>query len=89
MREAYLQQNGLHEVDRYSPPEKTYRILQGIKTYHDEAFDALDAGVPVDEIQSIDAAPRLNRVGTTPDDEADEFVAEIEEQMKTQLRELY
>jgi len=89
IREAYLQQNALHDVDRYSPPEKTYRILEGIKTFHDEAFEALEAGVPVEEIQSIDATPRLNRVGTTPDDESDEFVAEIEEAMAEQLRELY
>jgi len=89
LREAWLQQNGLHDVDRYSPPEKTYRILEGIKTFHDEAFDALDAGVPVDEIQSIDAAPQLARIGTTPDDEADEFVSEIESKMAEQLRELY
>jgi len=89
IREAYLQQNALHDVDRYSPPEKTYRILEGIKTFNDEAFEALDAGVPVEEIQSIDATPRLNRVGTTPDDEADEFVAEIEDDIAEQLRELY
>ena len=89
LREAWLQQNGLHEVDRYSPPEKTFRILEGIKTFHDEAFEALDAGVPVDEIQNIDATPRLGRVGTTPDDEADEFVTDIEENMAEQLRELY
>jgi V/A-type H+-transporting ATPase subunit A len=89
LREAWLQQNALHEVDRYSPPEKTFRILEGIKTFNDEAFDALDAGVPVEEIQDIDATPRLNRVGTTPDDEADEFVSEIEDDIKEQLRELY
>ncbi len=89
LREAYLQQNGLDEVDRYSPPEKTYRILQGIKSFNDEAFEALDAGVPVEEIQSVEAAPRLNRIGTTPDDEADEFVSDIEESLAEQLRELY
>jgi len=89
IREAYLQQNALHDVDRYSPPEKTYRILEGIKTFHDEAFEALDAGVPVEEIQSIDATPRLNRVGTTPDDEVEEFVSEIESDIADQLRELY
>jgi V/A-type H+-transporting ATPase subunit A len=89
LREAWLQQNALHDVDRYCPPEKTFRILEGIKTFNDEAFDALEAGVPVDEIQSIDAAPQLDRIGTTPDDEADEFVSEIEDEITEQLRELY
>jgi V/A-type H+-transporting ATPase subunit A len=89
LREAYLQQNALHDVDRYCPPEKTYRLLEAIRTFNDEAFRALEAGVPVEEIQSIDAAPRLNRVGTTPDEEAEAFIEEIEEQITEQLRELY
>jgi V/A-type H+-transporting ATPase subunit A len=89
LREAWLQQNALHDVDRYSPPEKTFRILEGIKAFNDEAFEALDAGVPVEEIQDIDAPPRLNRIGTTPDDEVEEFVSEIEDDIAEQLRELY
>ena len=89
LKEAWLQQNALHDVDRYCPPEKTYEMLGAIKTFNDEAFDALDAGVPVDEITDIDALPRLNRIGTTPDDEAEEFVEELEADMTEQLRALY
>ena len=74
-------------MDRYCPPEKTYAILSGIKTFHDEAFEALDAGVPVEEIQDIDAAPRLNRIGTT--EEWESFVEELEADITEQLRELY
>jgi V/A-type H+-transporting ATPase subunit A len=89
IREAYLQQNALHDVDRYSPPEKTYRILEAIRTYHDEAFEALDSGVPIEEIQSIDGPPRLNRAGTTPDDEVDEYLSDVEDEIATELRGLY
>jgi len=89
IREAFLQQNALHDVDTNCPPEKTYLILGAIRTYSDEAFEALDAGVPVDEITDIDAAPRLNRIATTPDDEAEEFVEELEAEMTDQLRDLY
>ena len=87
LREAWLQQNAFHDVDRYCPPEKTSRMLEAIKTFNDEAFRALDAGVPVEEIQSIDAAPRLNRMGTAEDYE--EFTAEVEEQITEELREKY
>ncbi|AEH36460.1 ATP synthase subunit A [Halopiger xanaduensis] len=87
LREAWLQQNALHDVDTYCEPEKTYRMLQAIKTFNDEAFEALDAGVPVDEIQDIDAAPRLNRMGTAEDWE--DFIGEIEADLKEQLRALY
>lgn len=87
LREAFLQQNALHDVDMYSAPEKTYRIMGAIKTYNDEAFDALDAGVPVEEITDIDAAPRLNRIGTT--EEYEEFIADIEASIEEQLQEKY
>ncbi|PSQ17722.1 ATP synthase subunit A [Halobacteriales archaeon QS_8_69_26] len=87
IREAFLQQNAFHDVDRYCPPEKTYAILGAIKTFNDEAFDALDAGVPVEEITDIDAAPRLNRIGTEEDWEP--MVEQVEENITQQLRELY
>ncbi|WP_435076402.1 ATP synthase subunit A [Halococcus sp. AFM35] len=87
LREAFLQQNALDDVDAYSAPEKTYLIMQAIKTYNDEAFAALDAGVPVEEITSIDAAPRLNRIGTT--EEYEEFIEDIETNIESQLREKY
>ncbi|WP_440006798.1 ATP synthase subunit A [Halomicrococcus sp. SG-WS-1] len=89
IREAFLQQNALHDVDTNCPPEKTYLILKAIETYNDAAFEALDAGVPVEEITDIEAAPRLNRIATTPDDEADAFVADLEEDIKAELREKY
>jgi V/A-type H+-transporting ATPase subunit A len=89
LKEAWLQQNALHDVDRYCPPEKTYEILGAIKTFNDEAFDALDAGVPVEEIMDADALPRLNRIGTTPDDEAADFVEDLEDDIAEQLRALY
>jgi V/A-type H+-transporting ATPase subunit A len=89
LKEAWLQQNALHDVDRYCPPEKTYEILGAIKTFNDEAFEALDAGVPVDEITDADALPRLNRIGTTPDDEAAAFVDDLEADVTEQLRALY
>ncbi len=87
LREAWLQQNAFHDVDTFCPPEKTYRMLQAIKTFNDEAFNALDAGVPVDEIQDVTAAPRLNRMGTA--EEWDEFIDELEADLESQIRDLY
>jgi len=87
LREAWLQQNGFHPVDTYCPPEKTYRILGAIRTFNDAAFEALDAGVPIEEIIGIDAAPQINRIGVQED--YDEFVDELEADMTSQLQEQY
>jgi len=87
LREAWLQQNAFHDVDTYCSPEKTYRILGAIKTFNDEAFDALDAGVPVEEITDIESLPRLNRIGVQED--YNEFVDELEADIASELREMY
>ena len=89
LREAYLQQDAFHDVDTYSPPEKTFEIVNTSETFNDEAFEALEAGVPVEEIIDIDATARIGRIATTPDDEAASFAADIAEDIQTQLRELY
>ncbi|MFB6136487.1 MAG: ATP synthase subunit A [Halobacteriaceae archaeon] len=89
VREAFLQQDAFHDVDTFCEPEKTYTILGAIRHFNDEAFKALDAGVPVDEIQDIDAAPRLNRIATTPEDEYEAFVEDLKGDITEQLEALY
>jgi V/A-type H+-transporting ATPase subunit A len=87
LREAYLQQNAFHPVDTYCPPEKTYLTLTAIKTYNDEAFDALEAGVPVEEITDVEAAPKINRIGVQED--YVEYIDDLKDELQNELRELY
>jgi V/A-type H+-transporting ATPase subunit A len=87
LREAWLQQDAFHPTDTYCEPEKTFRILRAIRTLNDEAFDALDAGVPIDEITDIDSAARLNRIGVQED--YNEYIDELEADIESELRELY
>ncbi|XVH30308.1 ATP synthase subunit A [Haloferacaceae archaeon DSL9] len=87
LREAYLQQNAFHPTDTFCPPEKTYLILTAIKAFNDEAFAALDAGVPVDEIQAIDSAPQINRIGVQ--EEYEEYVENLKAEITEELRGLY
>ena len=62
-------------------------MLTTIQTFNDEAFDALDAGVPVDEIIDIEALPRINRIGVQDDYEA--YVEELKADIAEQIRSLY
>ena len=87
LREAYLQQNAFHPTDTYCSPQKTFAILGAIRAFNDEAFRALEAGVPVEEITDIEAVPRLNRIGVQEDWE--EYVDELESEIESQLREKY
>ena len=87
LREAYLQQNAFHPTDTFCPPEKTYLILTAIKTYNDEAFDALDAGVPVEDLVSLESTPQINRIGVQ--EEYEEFVADLKDDITEELRGMY
>jgi len=87
IREGWLQQNAFHDVDTYCEPEKTYLMLTAIQHFNEEAFDALEAGVPVEEIIAIDAAARLNRMNTQ--ENYDEYIEELKDDIAGQLRELY
>ncbi|MFB6292825.1 MAG: ATP synthase subunit A [Halonotius sp.] len=87
LREGYLQQDAFHPTDTFCPPEKTYAILTAIKTYNDEAFDALDAGVPVEDLVSLDSTPRINRIGVQEDYE--EYVEELKDDITEELRGMY
>ncbi|OYR83992.1 V-type ATP synthase subunit A, partial [Halorubrum sp. E3] len=87
LREAYLQQNAFHPVDTFCPPEKTYLMLTTIQKFNDEAFDALDAGVPVEEIVDTEAAPRINRIGVQEDYE--EYIEDLKAEITEELRSLY
>ncbi|MDS0296481.1 V-type ATP synthase subunit A [Halogeometricum luteum] len=87
LKEAYLQQNAFNPNDMYCPPEKTFAMLTTIHHFNDEAFQALEAGVPVEEIIEIDAAPRLNRMAVQ--DDWKEYMADLRDDIQTQLRELY
>jgi V/A-type H+-transporting ATPase subunit A len=87
LREAYLQQNAFHPVDTFCPPEKTYLMLTTIETFHDEAFDALEAGVPVEDLVDTEAAPQINRIGVQEDYE--EYIEELKAEITEELRSLY
>ena len=87
LREGYLQQDAFHPTDTFCPPEKTYAILTAIKTYNDEAFDALDAGVPVEDLVSLDSTPRINRIGVQ--EEYEEYVEELKDDITEELRGMY
>ena len=87
LREAYLQQDAFHPTDTFCPPEKTHSILTTIKLLNDEAFDALDAGVPVEDLVSLESAPRINRIGVQEDYE--EYIEELKDDITEELRGMY
>ncbi len=87
IREVFLQQNAFHDVDTYCELDKQFRMLDLIQQYNEHAFEALDAGVPVDEIEDVEAAQRFFDIPVEEDWEP--LVDEIEEQLDNEFQEMY
>ena len=87
IREGWLQQNAFHDVDTYCEPEKTYLMLTAIQHFNEEAFEALEAGVPVEQIVDVESISRLNRMNTQEDFE--NYIYELKDDIADELREHY
>ncbi|MFP4188227.1 MAG: ATP synthase subunit A [Halobacteriales archaeon] len=86
IREVFLQQDAFHDVDTYCDLDKQYELMRLIRKFNDLAFDALDSGVPVEEIQDVDSAPRLFDIPTEEDWEP--VAEEIDEGLDEEFNEL-
>jgi V/A-type H+-transporting ATPase subunit A len=86
IREVFLQQDAFHDIDTYCDLDKQFEMLSLIRKFNDLAFDALDAGVPVDEIQNVDSAPRLFDIPT--EDDWEPLAEEIDEGLDEEFNEL-
>ncbi len=51
LREGFLQQNALHEVDAYSVPEKQVKLLRLLVEVYRKGRDLLDDGIPLHRIR--------------------------------------
>ena len=81
VKQFYLQQNAFHPVDEYSPPEKTFHILETILDWADEAYDALEDGAMVEDIISLSSKNKISVLETSED------FLDVKEEIKNQMNE--
>ena len=62
VREYFLQQNAFHPVDTFCPFDKQYKLLKAISKYGEMANAALEAGVPMGDIISVESNDELAKV---------------------------
>jgi len=60
IREFMLQQNAFHEIDTYSPLEKSYMIGKTIMLYSRLASQALDSGLRVQDILGVKSRNKIS-----------------------------
>jgi V/A-type H+-transporting ATPase subunit A len=88
LKEGFLQQNALDEVDTYAVPEKQVKLLRAIIEFHRQAAALIQEGRPVVTVRELPIIPKLLRLKSiVPNDRAEELDTVIEE-ISHQINEL-
>ncbi len=66
VREDFLQQNAYHEVDSYCSKEKQYMMANTILGFYDRASKAMENGVSIANIETIDVKNEIARMKYVP-----------------------
>ncbi len=86
LREDYLQQDAFDEVDTYCPPKKQVTMMRVILNFYERTMEAVEKGVPVDEIAKLPVREKIGRMKYQP--EVEKVKALIEE-TNQQFEELF
>ncbi len=86
LREDYLQQDAFDEVDTYCPPKKQVTMMRVILNFYEKTMEAVDRGVPVDEIAKLPVREKIGRMKFEPEIEK---VAALIEETNQQFEELF
>ncbi len=85
LREIFLQQNAFHPVDTFCTMEHQYRLIKAILKYSDMANNALESGIPLEDIISVKSKDDLSKVKFEKelDKELDKVLATMNEEFET------
>ena len=84
IREDFLHQNALHEVDTYTSPKKQYLMLKNIMNFYTIASKLLDEGVPLQGILKLSEREKIARmkfVSESRISEIEHLIKEVEENL--------
>lgn len=84
IREDFLHQNALHEVDTYTSPKKQYLMLKNIMNFYTIASKLLDEGVPLQGILKLPEREKIARmkfVSESRISEIEHLIREVEEKL--------
>lgn len=87
IREDYLQQDAFDEVDTYCPPKKQVTMMRVLLNFYDRTMEAVDRGVPVEEIAKLPVREKIGRMKFEPDiGKVAALIEETDEQFEELLK---
>ena len=88
IKAGFLQQNAMDEIDRYSTPEKEFKMLELIAEYKDGAEKLVQGGLPIYRIQEMKVNIKLLTMKHEVADDKLEELDAIEQEMNQEFDEL-
>ena len=88
LREGFLQQNALDEVDTYTPLEKQVRMLDLMLHFHERAQPIIQRGAPIILIHDLPIVSSLIRMKTLVANDHLEELDAIREELDKQMDDL-
>ena len=88
IREDFLHQDAFHETDTYTPLLKQFTMMQLVLDYYDQAVEALDKGVSVDELVKLPVRERIGRFKYIEEKEMQSEYQAILKALSKQIEEL-
>jgi V/A-type H+-transporting ATPase subunit A len=89
IKEDFLTQSALHDIDTYSPIKKTYRMLRIIINFSRKMAEAVKLGVSVRRILELSVLDNIARMKIAPWDSYDKTMDTIEDKMNKEFQALY
>lgn len=84
IREDFLHQNALHEVDTYTSPKKQYLMLKNIMNFYKISSKLLEEGVPLQNILKLPEREKIARmkfISETRISEIEHLLEEVKEKL--------
>ncbi len=88
IKEDFLTQSALHEIDTYCPIRKTYRMLRIIIRFARKMAEAVKMGASVRRILEFSVLDNIARMKITPWDSFEDTMDKIEEKMNREFQRL-
>ncbi len=85
VREDFLQQDAMDDVDTYASHGKMRRMMELILAYQDKAAAALANGADIEAVISVPVRERIGRAKFVPEDQVEETFAAIQREIAEQL----
>jgi len=89
IKEDFLTQSALHEIDTYCPLDKTYRMLRIIIQFSRRMAQVVDLGVSVRRILDFSVLDNIARMKIAPWDTYEKTMDAIERKMGAEFEALY